>query len=65
MSEAFAANEQLENPGGDSWRRRESRFNLNLEHELYRLFDGVLFINDDERRQVQAASRRRYSPCRR
>jgi hypothetical protein len=56
MSEAFEANEQQENPGGDSLAKARKSFNLNLEHELYRLYDGVLFINDDERRQVQAAS---------
>jgi glycosyltransferase involved in cell wall biosynthesis len=56
MSVAFAGNEQQENPGGDSLANARKSFNFNLENELYRLFDAVLFINDDERRQVQAAS---------
>ena len=65
MSEAFAYNEHLANPCGDPLEGARKRFNLKVEHELYRLFDGVLFINDDERRQVQAASKCGYSPCRR
>jgi Glycosyl transferases group 1 len=57
MSEAFATNERLEDPGRDALANARKSFYFNLERELYRLFDGVLFINDDERRQVQAASR--------
>jgi glycosyltransferase involved in cell wall biosynthesis len=55
MSEAFDVNERAENPGGEALAGARKSFYLNLEHELYQLYDGVMFINDDERRQVQAA----------
>ena len=56
MSEAFSSNERAENPGEDPLAKARKSFLLNLECELYQLYDGVLFINDEERRRVQASS---------
>jgi len=54
MSEAFGLSEQVGNTGSDPLASAVKSFHLKLEIELYQLFDAVLFINDEERRQVQA-----------
>ncbi|MFO0890112.1 MAG: glycosyltransferase family 4 protein [Isosphaeraceae bacterium] len=59
MSEAFAYNEQEGDPCVDALATARKSLLLDIECELFRLFDGVLFINEDERRQAESAARAR------
>ena len=52
MTHSFALNERILNPGRDPMSRARDQFIWRTELELYRLFDGVLFLNEQERRLV-------------
>ncbi len=52
MTHSFALNERIHNPERDPMSRARDRFTWNTELELYRLFDSVLFLNEDESRLV-------------
>jgi glycosyltransferase involved in cell wall biosynthesis len=54
ISNSFALNERLSNPGRDPLASARDDFLRNMEMELYKLFDGVLFINEQESNLVQA-----------
>jgi glycosyltransferase involved in cell wall biosynthesis len=53
MTDSFALNERISNPGRDPLAGARETFHRKVELELYRLFDGVLFINEQECRQVE------------